>query len=125
MRTVLEDCTLQDPRIKSGLKLAMVDLVPADNFVITADMPTVLRCTPAGAIDMLLPASNEKNRGLVFIVVNIGAGGIITLKASDDTAFSPTITTAVSGGWSAVICTGSSTVNTGWREIMSEIAVGT
>jgi len=124
MRTNLEDNRAQDLLISNGFKLGMIDLVPLDNHVITKDYPPIIRANPAGAIDMLLPISNEENRGLVFIITNISAA-IITLKTSTDVAFSPAITISVSGGWSMVICTGSSTPNLGWREIASEVAVGT
>jgi hypothetical protein len=119
------DARSQDVLICSGLKLGQMDFVPADNTVITKDHPTVLRMTPAGAVDLLMPPSNEQTKGLVFLMVNVGAGGIITLKTSADAAFATAITIAVSGGWALVQCTGSPTANLGWREIASEIAVGT
>jgi len=115
------DARSYDPLIVSGFKLGQMDFIPADNAVITAGHPPVLRMTPAGAVDILMPASNEQTKGMVFWLHNIGAGGIITLKTSADAAFSPAITIAVSGGWVMVQCTGSATANLGWKVVASNL----
>lgn len=104
-----------------GLRLGQMDFVPADNTPITKSHPPVLRATPAGAIDLLMPASGPDTQGLVFWIHNIGAGGIITLKTSADAAFNPAITIAVSGGWVMVQCTGSATAASGWKLVASNL----
>lgn len=121
MRTKLESNRAQDVLINSGFKLGQMDFVPTDNFALTPDMPPVLRMTPGAAIDILMPASTEATKGLVFFLHNIGAGGVITLKTSADAAFSPAITIAVSGGWVMVQCTGSATAASGWKLVASNL----
>lgn len=121
MRSNSDDNRIQGANHIAGLKLGQMDFVPADNYVVTKDHPPVLRATPAGAIDMLMPASGPDTQGLVFFIHNIGAGGIITLKTSGDAAFSPAITIAVSGGWVMVQCTGSATAASGWKLVASNL----
>lgn len=120
-RVNLDDNRIQDALHPSGFKMGQMDLVPTDNYVLTKSHPPVLRMTPAGAIDVLLPASTDETRGMVFWIHNIGAGGVITLKTSGDVALSPAITIAVSGGWVMVQCTGSATANAGWKVVASNL----
>ena len=101
----------------AGLRLGQMDIVPADNYPVLREHPPVIRMTPAGAIDVLMPFSDGSTQGLSFWITNVGAGGIITLKTSADAAFSPAITIPVSGGWVQVICTGNSVQNTGWKVV--------
>jgi len=104
-----------------GFKLGVCELVPANDYVLSAKMPPVVIMTPAGAVDVLMPASSAETKGLTFWIYNVGAGGIITLKTSTDAAFATAITVAVSGGWVMVVCTGSPTANLGWRVVASNL----
>lgn len=103
--------------VRQGLRLGTLKTVPADNFVVDKDMPPWLILSPAGAVDVLMPASNADCEGLTFLITNLGAGAI-TLKTSADAAFTTAIVLAATEStW--VMCTGSATAALGW------VAVGT
>lgn len=113
MRNNLEDVKMYRPRIQSGLFLGTVEWVPADNAVIDEDSPVWHILNPAGAVDLLLPESTAARKGLAFLLTNISANSI-TVKASDDTAFTTTIVLAtMESAW--VMCTGNADKALGWR----------
>lgn len=116
-RSEVIDTSLANTLQRRRMKSAMLDVVPADNFAIQADFPTFIRMTPAGAIDVLMPAVTADIAGLIFFLSNVGAGGIITLKTSADAAFSPAITIAVNAS-AIVICDGVT-----WREFIAGAVV--
>lgn len=102
-------------RIESQWKLGSVEWVPADNAALDPDSPPLVIMNPAGAVDVLMPASDDTTKGLCFLMSNISAS-VITLKTSGDAAF----TTAISigaGESTLVFCTGSATAALGWRAI--------
>lgn len=101
--------------IESGWKLASKEWIPADNDTITADDPPLLIAAPAGAIDLLMPASNAANKGLMFLICNNSANAI-TLKTSGDAAFTTAIVLAANET-TLVVCTGHATAALGWRAI--------
>jgi len=110
-----EDNRFEDPRIMQGLRFGAMEFVPADNYVISPDAPTLLIMAPAGAIDVLMPASTPERRGLTFIIMNASAN-IITAKTSADAAF--TVAIAIAANTSAIVtCTGSATAASGWRAV--------
>ena len=116
-RTEVADTHVFNSLHSRRMKMQVLETVPADNFAIQADFPPCLIFTPAGAIDVLMPAVTADLRGMMFFISNVGAGGVITLKTSADAAFSPAIT--ISAGASAiVICTG-----TTWRELVAGAVV--
>lgn len=112
-RANLEDNKQYGGRTEAGWFLRCLKTVPADNFQIDADMPPLLLLTPAGAIDVLMPASTPQLEGLTFIISNFGGGGAITLKTSADAAFTTAIVIAA-GETTMVHCTGSATAALGW-----------
>ncbi len=120
-RVASEDSRTQDEFLVSGWKMGRMATIPANNFVVSKDMPPVLDFTPAGAINVLMPPSNDQTRGLCFLIKNTGAGGIITLQTSAGAAFATAITIAVSNGWVLVQCTGSPTANLGWVLVASQL----
>jgi hypothetical protein len=79
--------------IQKQLKMAVMTFVlPADNYQITKDHPTVLNIDPDGAKDVLLPALDEETKNLVFFIKNWAGGAEdITIKTSADAALSPSI----------------------------------
>ncbi len=116
-----EDARIQDEFLVSGWKMARLETIPANGFVISKDMPPILDLTPAGAINVLMPASNAQTYGLCFLIKNTGAGGIITLQTSGGAAFATAITIPVSNGWVLVQCTGSPTANLGWKLVAGNL----
>lgn len=103
---------LFDAKIVKGLKFEVNEYVPADNWALPVDSPTMLFLNPAGAVDVLMPAA-AGNKGLVFIICNISANAI-TLKTSGDAAFTTAIVVGANE-CTMVICTGSATAALGWR----------
>lgn len=101
--------------IESGWRLKAKVWTPADNDVITADDPPLLIASPAGAIDLLMPASNAQNQGLMFLIVNNSANAI-TLKTSADAAFTTAIALAANET-TLVVCTGHATAALGWQAV--------
>lgn len=114
-RLNIEGNRLADFVIERGLRLRSQEWVPADNAVIDANMPPLLIMAPAGAIDILMPVSNDANKGLTFLMVNNSANAI-TLKTSADAAFTTAIVLAANET-TLVVCTGSATAALGWRAI--------
>ncbi len=114
-RVNLEGMRLADFVVERGFRLRSQEWVPADNAVIDANMPTLLIMNPAGAIDILMPPSNDANKGLCFFMSNPSANAI-TLKTSADAAFTTAIVLAA-GESAWVFCTGSATAALGWRAI--------
>lgn len=112
MRNNLFGQRLFDPKIVKGLKFQVGRYIPADNWAIPLDAPTLLLLTPAGAVDILMPAA-AGNEGLAFIICNESASAI-TLKSSGDAAFTTAIVLAA-GECTLVVCTGSATAALGWR----------
>lgn len=84
---------LENVLITKQLKMAVMTFVlPADNYQLTKDHPTVLNIDPDGAKDVLLPAIDAETRNLVFIIKNWAGGAEdITIKTSADAALSPSI----------------------------------
>lgn len=115
MRTNSEGNRQADFLIERGLKLASQEWVPADNAIIDANMPPLLIMAPAGAIDILMPASTAALKGLTFVMMNNSANAI-TLKTSGDAAFTTAIALAANET-TMVICTGSATAALGWRAV--------
>lgn len=114
-RLNLEDNKLYAPTIETLFKLRTIELVPADNHVFDADYPPLVIMNPAGAVDVLMPASSDTLKGVCYLISNVSANAI-TLKTSADAAFTTAIVLA--GGESAwVFCTGSATAALGWRAI--------
>ena len=113
MRTNVEGNRQREVKFGPGFQLRSMSLVPADNFQITVDMPPLIFATPAGAIDMLMPTSNDARKGMMFIIVNLSAN-TITLKTDGDAAFTAAIAIA-STQMAVVVCTGSATQAVGWR----------
>lgn len=101
--------------IESGWKLKAKVWTPADNDPISADDPPLLIVSPAGAIDLLMPASNAANQGLMFLICNNSANAV-TLKTSADAAFTTAIVLAANET-TLVVCTGDATAALGWRAI--------
>lgn len=114
------DARTYRPRLEAGVRLGTMEHIPADNFILSADAPTVQIMNPAGAIDVLMPPSNAANKGLLFIIMNVSAN-TITLKTDGDAAFTQAIAVAAQQT-SYVICTGSATAASGWR---AQTAAGT
>jgi len=101
--------------IEAGWKLKAKVWTPADNDAISADDPPLLIASPAGAIDLLMPVSNDVNQGLMFLICNNSASAI-TLKTSADAAFTTAIALAANET-TLVVCTGHATAALGWRAI--------
>lgn len=114
-RMNFEDSKMYRCRVESGWYLASAEFVPADNFPITEDMPPMLILNPAGAIDVLMPASTPARKGLTFFLCNPSANAI-TLKTDGDAAFTTAIVLAA-GENTIVTCTGSPTAALGWRGV--------
>lgn len=113
-RINLEGMKLADFVIERGYKMATQEWVPADNEVISVNMPPLLIMAPAGNIDILMPAA-AGNKGLTFHMTNNSAN-TITLKTSADAAFTTAIVLAAQE--SAIVwCSGSATAALGWRSI--------
>lgn len=115
MKSNLEFNRLFKPFIEAGWRLKAKVWTPADNDVITADDPPLLIASPAGAIDLLMPASNAANQGLLFLIVNNSANAI-TLKTSADAAFTTAIALAANET-TLVVCTGHATAALGWQAV--------
>jgi hypothetical protein len=96
-------------------KLQSVEWVPADNAVLDPNSPPMVIVNPAGAIDILMPASTEARKGLMFLIVNASANAV-TLKTSADAAFTTAIVLAANES-TLVFCTGSATAALGWRAL--------
>jgi hypothetical protein len=101
--------------IERGFRLGSQEWVPVDNEVINANMPPLLIMAPAGAIDILMPASTPERKGLTFVMMNNSANAI-TLKTSADAAFTTAIVLAANET-TMVVCTGHATAALGWRAI--------
>jgi hypothetical protein len=112
-RINLEGLRARDIRHGPGFVWQSATLVPADNYAVPIDAPPVLFMNPAGAIDVLLPTSNQVRKGTIFIFVNL-SGNVITLKTDADAAFTTAITVAATAS-TRVICTGDSSQALGWR----------
>jgi hypothetical protein len=112
-RTNVEGARLRDIQHGAGMKLANAELVPADNYPVTIDHPPLLFLNPAGAVDVLMPTSNNARKGLIFILVNL-SGNVITLKTDGDAAFTTAITVAATST-TRVVCTGNTSQVLGWR----------
>lgn len=115
------DARAQSTFLIAGWKMGRMETIPANGFVIAKDMPPIIDFTPAGAINVLMPASTDETRGLCFLIKNTGAGGIITLQTSGGAAFATAITIPVSNGWVLVQCTGSTTANLGWKLVAGNL----
>lgn len=114
-RINLEEMRLSNVYIERGFRFAAKVFTPADNAVINVTDPPLLIVSPAGAIDMLLPAVSEAVRGLAFLVVNNSANAV-TFKTSGDAAFTTAIVLAANETtW--VVCTGDATAALGWRAV--------
>lgn len=111
----LEFNRLLKPMIESGWRLKAKVWTPADNDPISADDPPLLIASPAGAVDLLMPVSNDVNQGLTFLIMNNSANAI-TLKTSADAAFTTAIVLAANET-TLVTCTGNATAALGWRAI--------
>lgn len=114
-RNLLGGNILDHITLGPGLKLAYLEQVNADNMALDPESPPLLFLNPAGAVDLLMPASTAARKGLTFIIVNL-SGNVITLKTSGDAAFATAIALAA-GVATIVVCTGSSTANLGWRAL--------
>jgi hypothetical protein len=112
-RMNIEGARMRDIRIGKGLTMESATFVPADNFVLTVDHPSLLFLNPAGAIDVLMPTSSAARQGLRYTIVNLSAN-TITLKTDGDAAFTAAIAIA-STQMCEVVCTGSATQAVGWR----------
>jgi hypothetical protein len=112
-RMNIEGARMRDIRIGKGLIMESATFVPADNFVLTVDHPSLLFLNPAGAIDVLMPTSSAARQGLRYTIVNLSAN-TITLKTDGDAAFTAAIAIA-STQMCEVVCTGSATQAAGWR----------
>lgn len=111
-RTQLVDTRIENSDITRRAKIGFLDLgTVADNFVISADFPPILRLNAAGAIDVLMPAVTADMKDMVFFLWN-ASGFTITLKTSADAAFSPAISIATVSG-RMVVCDG-----TTWRQVI-------
>lgn len=98
-----------------GLKFSFVEQINADNMALDPESPPLIFLNPAGAVDLLMPASTVARKGLTFIICNLSAS-VITLKTSGDVAFATTIALAA-GVATIVVCTGNTTANLGWRAL--------
>lgn len=114
-RINLEGNRLADFFVERGMRLNSLDWVPVDNEVITANHPPLLIMAPAGAIDILMPASTALLKGLTFVMMNASANAI-TLKTSGDAAFTTAIALAANET-TVVVCTGHATAALGWRAV--------
>lgn len=112
-RQNIEGCRLRDIRIGKGLIYEALTYVPADNWPLPADAPSLVFLNPAGAVDILMPTSTAARQGLSFKIVNLSAN-TITLKTDGDAAFTAAIAIA-STQMAEVVCTGNTTQNVGWR----------
>lgn len=99
--------------IGAGCRFQSAKYVPADNWALPIDSPPLLILTPAGAVDVLMPAVTADMIGKFFIISNDSASAI-TLKTSGDAAFTTAIVIAA-GETTLVFCTGSATAALGWR----------
>ena len=115
MRNNVEGMNIANAYLHQGVKAKIQRLVPADNFVMDEDSPFYSIMAPAGAIDVLLPASNAANEGLMFLISNNSANAI-TFKTSGDAAFTTAIVLAANET-TLLICTGDATAALGWRAI--------
>lgn len=112
-RLNMEDVRLRRCRVGVGRIHECLSYIPADNWALPADAPPVVMLTPAGAVDVLMPTSNQARQGLRFTIINLSAN-TITLKTDGDAAFTSAIA-IVAGQMAEVICTGSATQALGWR----------
>lgn len=115
MRTNLEDNRAHGLRLGPGTRGRKLSFVPADNAVIDADSPFYIEMNPAGAVDVLMPASSAALAGLMFLMSNISASAI-TLKTDGDAGFTTAIVLAANEA-TIVFCTGSTTQAVGWRAL--------
>lgn len=114
-RNLLGGNILDHVQIGAGLRFQFVEQVNADNMALDPESPPLIFLNPAGAVDLLMPASTAARKGLTFIICNLSASAI-TLKTSGDAAFATAIAIAA-GVATIVVCTGSSTANLGWRAL--------
>ena len=81
----LEDSTLDRPVIRSNLKYGVLSRIISAEYTVDVASPPVIMLNPTtGALDVLLPPEAE---GLVYWIVNLATGNIITLKDDADAAF--------------------------------------
>jgi len=102
--------------LMSGIKFGTITWVPADNAALDEDSPFWNIMTPAGAVDVLMPASTEARKGLAFLITNNNGVGAVTLKTSADAVFDPSIVIG-DGETTLVACTGSAVAADGWKAI--------
>jgi hypothetical protein len=115
MRNNTEGNRLANWQSDQGQKMAINRLIPADNHVFDINSPPYTIMAPAGAVDILLPASNAQNEGKWFIITNNSAN-VVTFKTSGDAAFTTAIVLAAQET-TMIICTGDATAALGWRAI--------
>jgi hypothetical protein len=119
-RVISENMPLWDPIIEKGYKNRVMNLIPANGFAIPADSPPLLLLNPAGAVNILMPASTLARAGLRFTIVNL-SGSTITIQTDGGAAFASAIAIATTQ-MAELVCTGNTTANLGWRAL---VAAGT
>lgn len=115
MRNNMEGYRASDLLIERGQRLASINVIPVDNHAFDINYPPLVIMAPAGAIDVLMPVSNDANKGRWFIIQN-ASGNAITLKTSADAAFTTAIVLAANES-TLVWCTGNATAALGWAAI--------
>ena len=119
-RVNLEDNKAYGLRLCNQVRGEIMRVVPADNFVLDPDAPFYIIMDPAGAVDILMPASDSTTEGLMFLISNASANAI-TFKTSGDAAFTSAIVLA-GQETSLLVCTGHATAALGWRAIGTALA---
>ncbi len=111
-RINLEGLRARDIRHGPGFQFQSMTLVNADNYQLDINAPTLVFLNPGGAVDLLMPDSTAVRKGIVFIFCNL-SGSVVTFKTSADVALSPAATLAANGA-TRLVCTGSTTLASGW-----------
>lgn len=109
-----------DLMIQKGWRLKKMVWIPADNAVFDINFPPYVELNPAGAVDVLMPASTAAIEGMMFLLSNISAN-TVTLKTSADAAFTTAISIATLEN-TIVFCTGSATAALGWRALATALS---
>lgn len=111
-RINLEGLRTRDIRHGPGFVFLNGILTPATGYQITIDHPPVLFMNPAGAVNVLMPTSDQVRRGTIFIIVNL-SGNVITFQTSAGAAFTTALTAAANAS-ARLICTGNTSQPLGW-----------
>ena len=114
-RVNIEGARIADLFVERGFRLNSLDWVPANGEAVGDSAPPFLILNPAGAINLLMPASTALRKGLVFFIAN-PSGSTVTLQTSGGAGFATAIV-LLTIECTIAFCTGHATANLGWRAV--------